>query len=243
MNFLQRYQGQLAPLRSERRAELLVVVLLALLLLQLAWGAYRSAFPAIPEPVLPTAEALEIGSLRSAPPLPPELRNEIRQRPLFWVSRRPVSAVAPLEQTAAAQAKAEQRQAAKIAGLELAGVFGAGEAAGIIVLAKEKNKKHRVMAGQEINGWTLESVSPTEAVLSSNGRQATLALERGKIWVTEMAPEPEALPAPVVEAPQAKPDAAKPAQQPGRPEKKKAVGGDRKKPAGNKDSLSLGRGS
>ncbi len=191
MSLLQRYRGQVDPLRSERAAELAVLVLLGLLLLQLLWGAYRSIFPAIPEPVQPTAEALEVQSLNAAVDVPPELRNEIRQRPLFWVTRRPLDPVAPLA-TATAEAKAEQKQAAKIAGLELAGVFGAGESAGIIVLAKEKNQKHRVMVNQEIKGWTLESVSSTEAVLSSNGRQATLALQRGDIWV----PSQDAAPSP-----------------------------------------------
>ncbi len=48
MSFLQRYHRQLDPLRSERRVELVVLVLLALLVLQLVWGAYRSVFPSVP---------------------------------------------------------------------------------------------------------------------------------------------------------------------------------------------------
>ncbi|PLW70413.1 hypothetical protein [Pseudohalioglobus lutimaris] len=243
MSFLQRYQRQLDPLRSERRVELVVLVLLALLVLQLIWGAYRSVFPSVPAPVQPTAEALEIQSLRSTPPITPELRNEIRERPLFWISRRPHYTAAPAEAAAIADAKAEQRQAAKIAGLELAGVFGAGETAGIIVLAKEKNKQHRVTINQAVNGWTLESVSPTEAVLSSNGRQATLALQRGGSW----AAQGSTAPAPAPEA------AAQPAESPGAVASGKDSGSGKKKNPGNgkprakasagEDSLSLGRGS
>ena len=170
----------------------------------------------------------------------PELRNEIRQRPLFWATRRPVDPVAPLA-TAAAEAKAEQKQAAQIAGLELAGVFGAGESAGIIVLAGEKNKKHRVMVNQEIKGWTLESVNSTEAVLSSNGRQATLALQRGDIWV----PSQDA-----ASLSPAAPESAEPPAEATKPMKKNNTAGKTKAPKNNKakndvnkDSLTLGRGS
>ncbi len=127
--------------------------------------------------------------------------------------------------------------------MELAGVFGAGETAGIIVLAKEKNKQHRVMINQAVNGWTLESVSPTEAVLSSNGRQATLALQRGGSW----AAQDSTAPAPAPEA------AAQPAESPGAVASGKDSGSGKKKNPGNgkprakasagEDSLSLGRGS
>jgi len=240
MSLLQRYRGQVDPLRSERAAELAVLVLLGLLVLQLLWGAYRGIFPDIPEPVSPTAEALEVQPLNATVDVSPELRNEIRQRPLFWATRRPVDPVAPLA-TATAEAKAEQKQAAKIAGLELAGVFGAGESAGIIVLAKEKNKKHRVMVNEEIRGWTLESVSSTEAVLSSNGRQATLALQRGDIWV----PSQDA-----ASSSPAAPESVEPPVEATKPVKKKNTAGKAKAPKNNKakndvneDSLTLGRGS
>jgi hypothetical protein len=239
MSVWSRYRGLVDPLRSERRVEAAVLVLLVLLCLQLLWGAYRAALPGMPEPVLPTADALTVQSLRAVDGLTPEMRAEIRQRPLFWAARTPSASIAQQDAAIAQQALANS-EPAEIKGLKLAGVFGTGESAGIIVLATKKNTKHRVRVDQEVGGWTLQSVNATEAVLSRDGRQATLALQRGNILVTDTAPAPQ--PAAVTKKAKA------PAEQAAAPERRKKPaknqnGSRAAKPNADDDSLSLGRGS
>lgn len=174
----ERYSVASDPLRSERRVELAVVLLLVLLGLQLLWGVYSVIFPSAPGPVLPTAESLQVGQVTEYEPVTPEQRAEIRQRPVFWSSRRPTDAAAAgdAQQTAEEQ---EEKKPGKISGVKLSGVFGAGDSAGIIVLVE--GKKRRVMVGEELKGWTLDSLTPVEAMFSNKGEQASLQLKRGKL--------------------------------------------------------------
>lgn len=185
--YLDRYRDLADPLRSERRVELLVLVLLLILVVQLAWALLRLLLPNTLTPVLPTADAMRVVSAYSAPAPDPEQRSEIRDRPLFWDTRRPVVAVEePPPEEAVAEEESEQEQLGKIKNVTLAGVFGSGESAGIIYLAK--GKEHRIMVGDEINGWVLESVEPSRAIFSGDGKSAELNLKRGNITVAQPAP-------------------------------------------------------
>ncbi len=239
MSLASRYRNLTEPLQTERRVELVLLVLVLLLVLQVLWGLYRAIVPSVPDPVRPTSEALATQDLLAMQAVPADARAGIHQRPLFWVTRRPVNAV---EQPAAEARASESKDARpqKIEGLKLAGVFGAGDSAGIIVLAKDK--KHRVTVGQEIKGWTLQSVGTAEALFSSNGREAKLALKRGKIEFTEVPPEELA----AAEGSEADTSDAPPAAQAKAPDsaRKQAPPGNKRKPApaAGGDSLSLGGG-
>lgn len=184
-----RYRNLTDPLKTQRLVEIGVVVLAALFLLQLILGVLGAALFSSPEPVHPARDSLAVSQLAAAPELTPPQREEIRNRPLFWASRRPLESA--VVQTAGAGGEAgtaseEVVKPGKIEGTRLTGVFGAGESAGIIVMSK--GKKRRLAVGEEIEGWTLESVNPTEAVFSSAGREARLVLVRGKL-------EPQMVPA------------------------------------------------
>lgn len=181
---VQRYRVSDDPLRTERRVEAVVLLVLALLVLQLLWGLVRFILPGTADPVVPNAESLQVTSLLGAAEVSAEEREEITRRPLFWDGRTPVAVAA--QAAAGAEAKPAEQKLASLDGVKLAGIFGAGQEAGIIVI--NKGKKQRLSVGQDINGWTLDSVDPTLAVLSSGGRQAQLKLELGVPAATQKAP-------------------------------------------------------
>lgn len=181
---IQRYRVSDDPLRTERRVEAVVLLVLALLVLQLLWGLVRFILPGTADPVVPNAESLQVTSLLGAAEVSAEEREEITRRPLFWDGRTPVAVAA--QAAAGAEAKPAEQKLASLDGVKLAGIFGAGQEAGIIVI--NKGKKQRLSVGQDINGWTLDSVDPTLAVLSSGGRQAQLKLELGVPAATQKAP-------------------------------------------------------
>lgn len=186
MNWLaERYQVDTDPLRTERRVEFVLLVCAGLFLLQLIWGLFRAIVPATPSPVLPTAESMVVAPVAGTVVPSPEQRDEIRRRPVFWASREPLQPE-PVQVTEADQALAAQQkqEAGAIKGVKLAGVFGDGEDAGIIVIGKDK--KRRLMVGDKIDGWTLESVDPVEARFSRGVTEARLELKRGKLKFTEV---------------------------------------------------------
>ncbi|KZX55061.1 hypothetical protein A3709_08685 [Halioglobus sp. HI00S01] len=183
MSLRQRYSVAQEPLRSERRAELVLLVSAAVLLLLLIWGGYRAVSPALAAPIPPSSDSLLVTPVSDAGEPTLEQRKEIQARPLFWESRAPLEPVA-IEVVEEAPVVA---QAKPLKGVTLKGVFGAGEDAGIIVLAK--GKKRRLMVGDDVNGWTLDSVEPTQVRLVDGAREAVLELKRGKLvaQVTESA--------------------------------------------------------
>ncbi|TDG15118.1 hypothetical protein E2F43_02460 [Seongchinamella unica] len=180
MNLGHRYRNLENPLRAERRVELVLIAVVLLLIVQFLWGGFRSLFPFVPDPVQPRAKSLQVIQLGISEQIDPEMRAQIAARPLFWPGRRPLEAMSEAESVAQAQAdSSEEQKPGKIDGVKLTGVFGSGDAAGIIVLAK--GKKRRVMVGEEVNGWELQSVEPTEALLSTGDRKASLVLRQGAI--------------------------------------------------------------
>ena len=182
MNLATRYRDLQDPLRAERKTELVLVVLVVLFLLQLLWGGFRAIFPSSADPVLPREASLRVNPAQELSQVDPDLRAEIVSRPLFWATRRPLVVQSEADLQAAKEAKqqqAEEKKAGKIDGVKLAGIFGGGDTAGIIALSK--GKKHRLVIGQEIDGWKLDSVEPTAATFSSNGRTSQLQLKQVEI--------------------------------------------------------------
>ncbi len=188
-DILGRYRVQANPLRSERRVELLVLLLTLALLMQLAWGVFQLFLPSMPSAVRPADDAMRVVGLDARGSVAPEQRTEVRQRPVFWESRRPVEVESATEQVVEVD-EPEDAKLGSLKSVKLTGVFGGGDSAGIIFLAK--GKEHRIMVGDEVNGWTLESVDATHAHFSGNGREAELSLKRGTITVVQPPPAAKA---------------------------------------------------
>jgi len=170
-----RYREAANPLHTERRIELLVLSLFLLLILQLAYGAFRLAVLSTPEAVLPAADSLQVLTSLSLDTVTSEQSSEIRDRPLLWPDRRPIAGIA-LE-TAPSEVNAEELK--ELQDIELRGVFGSGDAAGIIVLVK--NNPRRIRLAEEVDGWKLESVGVNEAVFAAGSRRAKLVLQNQPI--------------------------------------------------------------
>lgn len=165
-----RYRVPVDPLRTERRIELVVLLLFLLLLLQLAYGASRLAILATPESIMPATDSLEVMSSTPLDGVTAKQRMEIRNRPLLWPGRRPVEAVVQLPDPVL-----EKPTNREIKEIKLRGVFGVGESVGIIVLVK--GKPLRIGLGQEVNGWKLESVENNEAVFAAGSQREKIVLQ------------------------------------------------------------------
>jgi type II secretory pathway component PulC len=59
--------------------------------------------------------------------------------------------------------------------VQLVGIFGAGDSAGIITLAK--GKKQRILLGEDIEGWTLDDIKPDRAVFKDRGQTHEVMLK------------------------------------------------------------------
>lgn len=133
---------------------------------------------------LAAAEAV-VPSVPAAPTF--DMRDEktyavILERPIFSPSRRPVAA-------AAAQAGTESPS-----GLALLGVVaGAGRAVALIRTA-EGTPATKAEAGQEVAGWQLTTVGPTEVTLERQGGRLQL-----KLPFKAAAPAPKSMPDALVE--------------------------------------------
>ena len=165
-----RYRQAQDPLRAERHLELAALVCTALLILLVLFFALKLAFLAEPEPYLPAPASLVVGTAEAGDVVTAQMSNEINARPLFFPSRRPLeSVVAPVVVDKSAGNKNE------LAKLKLLGVFGGGESAGVIVLAD--GKKQRLLIGESVKGWKLQSVDLSEAQFASGGKLETLVLQ------------------------------------------------------------------
>ena len=181
-----RYQATEDPVRTQRRIELGVVVLLLVLCLQLVFGGISLLSMSPPAAIMPSADSIQVPLVKSPESLTAQQRNEILSRPVFWAGRRPVTAVAVREDSLANSAADSQ-----LKGIKLVGVFGGGKSAGIIALVKDK--KRRILLGEDIDGWTLDSIDAGEVVLVSGGRRERLTLQRasdtGDAAVADYKPE------------------------------------------------------
>ena len=188
-----RYRVQQDPLRSERRVELACLLLLLILLLQLAWVAARALLPPTPAPVEPAASSLTVADQLARRAVSPQASAELRERPLFWEGRRAVAAVD------AEVVPVQSGRAPRLKDVRLLGVFGAGDSGGIIALVQ--NKQQRVQVGEELSGWTLQTVTADGATLVNDGDTEILDLQRssGSIIVAEPAAAPAAAAAPLAD--------------------------------------------
>ncbi len=166
-----RYSVATNPLRTERKIELIALVLGLVLCFQLLYSGVRYARAPLFDAVAPAEDALTVKRIHPLARVTTAQSDQIRSRPLFWESRRPVEQV-----VVTGKDKVSPDRGAKLKDVTLKGVFGDDETAGIIV--KVKDKKRRILLGEEIDGWTLASVKPNEAVFSAGGRTKRLLLRR-----------------------------------------------------------------
>jgi len=167
----ERYRVTSDPLRTERRLELGVLVLALVLLVQVVWGITSLLTMSAPELVEPAADTLRVAGVQASEGVAPEQSNEIRERPLFWEGRRPVSA-AGADTGAAADTKPTRREGE----IELRGIFDGEGATGIIAVVK--GERYRILLGEEAAGWQLVSVGPRSAVVQAGKRREELQLEQ-----------------------------------------------------------------
>ena len=171
-----RYRVTVDPLRTERRIELLVLVLCLVLCLQLIYGVSRLLLLSDPLPKSPAEGALRVRNVLQYQSVTDEESAEIRARPLFWVTRRPADAAAT---TVVSNKPKAATPVKKIQGVKLVGMFGDGDNAGIILIVR--GKKQRIMVGQEVDSWTFESVEPGRAIFTSAGKREVLELQKSAI--------------------------------------------------------------
>lgn len=173
---LERYRVSADPLRTQRRIELVAIALGLLLCLQLAFFGVRLATLRAPEPLAPAADSMRVPLVLSPDTVAADERGEIVARPLFWSSRRPASTGEDEEEPPPVAGAGPLRDVKQV------GIFGSGDDAGIIALVK--GKKRRILLGETVNGWTLESIRSTESQFSNGERSETLTLEPGKVKTT-----------------------------------------------------------
>ena len=164
-----RYRVTENPLKTERRVELTVAVLLALLLLWFLLGLLRQGLMTGPASLPPAADSLMVEALQLEPPLTAEAASDILARPLFWEGRRPLAPVVALV------SKPKKKAPGKLEGVTLHGVYGEGDSLGLI--ATVDGKLSRISKGSPVKGWQLEGYNDGVAEFVSDGRRATLPLE------------------------------------------------------------------
>lgn len=170
-NFLPgRYKVNGNPLATERRIELVAVVLGVVLALQLVYSILRIILLSAPDPIVPVAESLAFSEVRTVQTVSALQSDEIVTRPLFWSSRRPLDTAAVIENIAT-----DGKPTGDLATVSLTGVFGGGESAGIIAVVGDK--KHRVLVGGKLFDWTLDSMGLDHAVFVRRGEAQKLELK------------------------------------------------------------------
>ena len=193
---MSRYRSSNDPLLTERRIELVAVILTVIFILQLFYGVIRLFISVQPESVLPAPDTLVVSELKRYGVVLDEHSAELRARPLFWASRR--SSGDSVGQVAAVtKSKANKSELDKI---KLLGIFGVGDSAGIIALVQ--GDKKRILLGDKMVGWTLESISGGHAVFTNGGRSQNVILARSNNPVAPptkpAAPATSAIPAPII---------------------------------------------
>jgi len=183
---LSRYRVSTDPLYTERRVELAAAILSVVLLLLLLYTVLRLVLNAEPVAILPAPDTLQVGELQRLGMVSPVQSDELRARPVFWPSRRPVVEASNGAATVAKIPKAKQKN--ELDKVTVLGVFGSGETA--VVIAQVEGKKRRIMLGDKVVGWTLKSVERGTAEFVDAGRSATLALDRTTIASGSQSPQP-----------------------------------------------------
>ena len=160
-----RYRTAAPPLRTERRVELVLLALLVIVLLQMFWFlADKLSSPSI-DPLPPAADSIRVVALATGEMVSSSDSLRMQNRPLFWPDRRPVAEVSAAPE--AQEGDEGSAPARSLKNLELTGVFGGGGGGGAIVTYK--GDRQRLLVGDEIDGWTLQSAAPDEVVFTSAG--------------------------------------------------------------------------
>ena len=147
------------------------------------------ALAGTPKPVLPSSALFEPVSIeQTLASSRPELSSfDFIFRPVFALTRKPpVQPDMPSAEEAAALAalEAEAVVVESIDGVNLLGIFGSGEVAGVIVRL-DNGERQRVVVGESIKGWRLESIESRRARLrASSGEMASLEM----VFATDQVP-------------------------------------------------------
>lgn len=182
-----RYGDLQPPLRAERRVELALLALLLIVLLQLlGFTVGKLTTPSI-DPLPPAADSVRVTALIAEEAVSSVDSLRMQTRPLFWPDRRPEAEVTAAPEPDDTSSGTPARSLQK---LELTGVFGGGDSGGAIVTYK--GKRQRVLVGDEIDGWTLLSVSPGEVVFSSAGARDVRRLSQVPVRADAVATVPRA---------------------------------------------------
>jgi len=150
--------------------------LLAACLLALLVGAVLVRTRQPPAPILPAPSTLS--AIRLELPANPEgsRTGQFVARPLFWAGRAP-----PPDETEAPPAKAPKAPELLDEAI-LSGLFTSGGASGAIL--NVGGQSQRLLVGQDLGSWTLESILGDEAVFTGKdgaGGQRRLTLEHAEV--------------------------------------------------------------
>jgi len=133
-----------------------------------------------PKPVLPSTSLFEPVSVQQSLAFSrPELSSvDFVSRPVFALTRQPpIEPVAQPGQTSKPpEIEVASEAVGTIDGVKLLGIFGSGEVAGIIIRL-DTGQRERVIVGEAVNGWILQSVTPRGANFqSASGMRANLGM-------------------------------------------------------------------
>jgi hypothetical protein len=168
---ISRFRASSDPLRSERKVELAALMLTVVLIVQVVHGVVSLSLSSQPSPISPSPDSLQVGGLHGAGLVTAQQSDELRARPVFWPTRRPVSE----GRNEADKSNVATTKKGELDTVKLLGVIGSGESA--VVIALVKGQKKRILLGDKVVGWTLESVQRDQAVFTGSGRSQTLKLK------------------------------------------------------------------
>ena len=145
-----------------------------------------------PTPVLPSSALFEpVSVAQTLSSSRPELRSlDFVFRPVFALDRKPRRPDLLSENDAALVAsEADADVVESIDGINLLGIFGSGEVAGVIIRL-DNGERQRLVVGQSIKGWTLGSIESRRVLLQAvTGEEARLEMAYAtdqSILATEM---------------------------------------------------------
>ena len=130
-----------------------------------------------PTPVLPSSALFEpVSVLQTLSSSRPELSSsDFVLRPVFALDRKPRRPDL-LSENDAALVASEVDAVESIDGINLLGIFGSGEVAGVIIRL-DNGERQRLVVGESIKGWTLGSIESRRALLqAATGEEARLEM-------------------------------------------------------------------
>lgn len=123
-----------------------------------------------PEPVSPSADALEAVNISLAEASQNGERDFV-ERPLFWASRRPQGVADSTEEPQDEdEVVAPTEEAGALDKAQLVGLYAIADGGGGAILLRN-GAKHRVAVNEDVFGWTLISVDGDTAVFSGLVRE------------------------------------------------------------------------